>query len=159
MANWFVSHQSLINYRELVEDRIVILRRYSHGRDAEGMLVRLFLSVFLFCCCFDWATAQSSKFITVVDTQGQTLEGASVITFPQQNTFFTNSRGQTEVSSCDSLQIAYLGLESLTVAWSAVEHENASITLSGTGLALPEIVIGSQRFRRDLSLPLVLLCK
>ncbi|MEL7423823.1 MAG: TonB-dependent receptor [Bacteroidota bacterium] len=119
--------------------------------DAGAMLVRFLLFVCCFCCYLSWATAQTPITLTIVDTAGQELEGAAITTLPQQETFFTNALGQSKIPACDSLLISYLGLENLTVTWSVVKAQNAIITLTGLGLALPEIVVGSQRFRRDLS--------
>ena len=115
------------------------------------MLLRFTLSVLVFTCCFSWGVAQSTTLITLVDTERQALEGASITTFPQHHTFFTNALGQAKVPNCDSLLISYLGLEHLTISWSEVKNQQGYISLSGSGLALPEVVVGGQNFRRDLS--------
>ena len=115
------------------------------------MLDRLLLYDSSICCSLRWVTAQTAITLTVVDTEGQELEGATITTFPHQETFFTNALGQSKIPTCDSLLVSYLGLEDLSARWSVVEKQNAVITLTGLGLALPEIVVGSQGFRRDLS--------
>ncbi len=116
------------------------------------LFLRYFCSfAILFLLAITHLYGQNSLLITVFDEKTSALEGASITTYPAQDTYFTDALGQAKIPICDSLYITYLGLQSTLISWETAHEQKGQIILSGSGLALPEVVVGAQAYRRDLS--------
>lgn len=115
------------------------------------MLLRILSISLLFLFLSGPVQAQETLLLSISNTEQQALEGVIITSLPQQETFFTDATGQAVVTATDSLLLHYLGLEPKVISWDDALAINGQISLDGSGLALPEIVVGDKAFRRDLS--------
>jgi hemoglobin/transferrin/lactoferrin receptor protein len=108
-----------------------------------------FLLLLLLSICLSLTAQETTLYIYAPD--GEPLEGAAVLGIPQNWSAYTDRNGELSIELADTVLVSYLGMIPLRLSWTELQARQGVINLQSAGLMLTEVVVGSNRLRKDLS--------